>query len=103
MASREETTVTSEISDDRQRRLNRKRQSNYRRRHNNNSTGIRLELGRMDQVCIHCGAKFWMNEKDQRSSQHFTTFSICCAGGKVSLPSLLRPPPYLMNCILPRI
>ena len=58
MASREETTVTSEISDDRQRRLNQERQSNYRRRHSNNSTGIHLDLGRMNQVCIHCGSKF---------------------------------------------
>ena len=72
MASRKETTVTSEISDDRQRRLNQERQSNYRRRHTNTSTvnanAIRHDLGRMNQVCIYCGSKFWMNEKDQRST-----------------------------------
>jgi len=97
MASREETTVTSEISNDRQRRLNQERQSNYRRRHSNNSTDIRLDLGRMNQVCIHCGSKFWMNEKDQRSTYISPTFTICCAGGKVNLPSLLEPPPYLIE------
>ena len=51
----------------------------------------------MDQICVHYGAKFWMDEKVQSSSQAFPSFAVCCAGGKVSLPPLLRPPPYLMN------
>ena len=38
-----------------------------------------------------------MDEKDQCSSQTSPTFAVCCAGGKVRLPPLLRPPPYLMN------
>ncbi|PKK59313.1 hypothetical protein RhiirC2_794998 [Rhizophagus irregularis] len=101
MASTEETTVTSETSDDRQRRLCWKRQSNYRRRHNNNSTGsannVRHDLGRMDQVCAYCDSKFWMKEKDQRSTLISPTFTMCCAGGKVTLPPLLEPPSYLME------
>src|SRR5438105_1992360 len=28
----------------------------------------RYELGRMDQVCVRCGAKFWMEEKDRNSN-----------------------------------
>ena len=38
-----------------------------------------------------------MNEKDQRSTLTSPTFAVCCAGGKVRLPPLLRPPPYLIN------
>ncbi|PKC04553.1 hypothetical protein RhiirA5_248029, partial [Rhizophagus irregularis] len=53
--------------------------------------------GRMDQICTYCGAKFWMNEKDKHSTQNSPSFAVCCAGGKVGLPPLLRPPPYLMN------
>ena len=57
----------------------------------------RHELERMDQICIHCGANFWMEKRDQCSNQISPSYSVCCAGGKVSLPPLLRPPPYLMN------
>src|ERR1700722_10547078 len=38
-----------------------------------------------------------LNEKDQCSSRIFPSFAVCCAGGKVRLSPLLRPPPYLMN------
>ncbi|RIA90058.1 hypothetical protein C1645_738150 [Glomus cerebriforme] len=48
-------------------------------------------------MCIHCGAKFWMQEKDHNSSQTSPTFAMCYAGGKVYLPPLLEPPPYLLN------
>ena len=53
-------------------------------------------LQRMDQICIHCGAKFWINEKDQNSSQAHPSFSVCCAGGKINLSPLLKPPSYLL-------
>src|SRR5262249_23148295 len=78
------------------RRLKNERQAAYRKRQKTTNTE-RHELGRMDQICVHCGAKFWMDEKDQSSSRASPSFSVCCAGGKVRLPSLLRPPPYLMN------
>jgi hypothetical protein len=51
----------------------------------------------MNQICIHCGAKFWIDEKDQNSSRVSPSFAVCCAGGKVSLPPLLKPPSYLMD------
>src|SRR5438876_1230873 len=57
----------------------------------------RYELGRMDQVCIRSRAKFWMEEKDRNSNRMSPTFSICCAHGKVLLPRLIEPPPYLLN------
>ena len=51
----------------------------------------------MNQTCIHCGAKFWMEEKNRNSSLASPTFSTCCAHGKVCLPHLIEPPPYLLN------
>ena len=87
-----------------ERQIMRRKKQRVRHRLNINPTSEqdnigakRHELGRMDQICIHCGAKFWMDEKDQCSSQSFPTFAVCCAGNKVRLPCLLRPPSYLMN------
>ncbi|RIA93994.1 hypothetical protein C1645_690203 [Glomus cerebriforme] len=57
----------------------------------------RHELGRMNQTYIHCGAKFWMEEKNQNTSLAFPTFSTCCAHGKVHLSHLIDPPSYLLN------
>src|SRR3989337_2297852 len=72
--------------------INRKRQKTQHRTSIN-----RHELERMNQICIHCGAKFWIDEKDQNSSRVSPSFAVCCAGGKVSLPPLLKPPSYLMD------
>ncbi|CAI2193395.1 11755_t:CDS:2, partial [Funneliformis geosporum] len=55
------------------------------------------KLGRMDQFCIHCNAKFWINEKDKSGSLTFPSFAVCCTSGKVNLPPLLKPPSYLLN------
>ncbi|PKY58404.1 hypothetical protein RhiirA4_480296 [Rhizophagus irregularis] len=57
----------------------------------------RHELGRMNQTCIHYGAKFWMEEKNRNSSLASPAFSICCAHGKVCLAPLIVLPPYLLN------
>ncbi|PKK58865.1 hypothetical protein RhiirC2_795656 [Rhizophagus irregularis] len=54
------------------------------------------ELGRMNQICTHYGAKFWIDERNHNSSQTFPSFETCCAGGKVSLLPLLEPPTYLL-------
>jgi hypothetical protein len=48
------------------------------------------ELERMDQICVHCGAKFWIEEKIVIVAKHLHLFAVCCAGGKVSLPLLLH-------------
>ncbi len=55
------------------------------------------KLGRMNQTCIHCGAKFWMKEKNRNSSLASPAFSTCCAHGKVHLPRLIDLLPYLLN------
>ena len=87
-----------ETYEQRKKRLHRENQSLYRKRSKSNNIPCttRHELGRMDQVCNHCGAKFWINEKSQNSSQASPSFAVCCAGGKVSLPPLLKPPSYLL-------
>ncbi|CAI2196417.1 16124_t:CDS:1 [Funneliformis geosporum] len=97
MASIDQINNRSETSNDRQRRLNQIRQRNYKRRRINNNIDIRHDLESMNQLCLHCGAKFWMDEKNQRSTQISPTFSVCCVNRKVRLLPLLKPPPYLMN------
>ncbi|UZO05691.1 uncharacterized protein OCT59_026035 [Rhizophagus irregularis] len=51
------------------------------------------KLGRMNQICT----QFWIDERNHNSSQTFPSFTMCCAGGKVSLPPLLEPPSYLLD------
>ena len=111
MASAQEIFESkSKISEQRKKRLHRERQNHYikRKKSNYNKAGINLingqhidierhKLGRMDSICIHCGAKFWIDEKDNNSSRTAPSFSVCCAGGKVILPPLLKPPLYLLN------
>jgi hypothetical protein len=99
-----------ETTELRRKRLAKERQARFRKRQmisdgnekmdesgriNNGIT--RHELGRMDQTYAHCDAKFWLEEKDCNSSRASPTFSICCAHGKVLLPHLLEPLPYLLN------
>ena len=88
----------TESTNNRKRQLHLQRQKNYIKRHkNNNTVSIRHDLGNMDQLCSHCNAKFWMAEKNQKSSHASPTFTVCCSDGKVNLSPLLKPPPYLMN------
>ncbi|GBB91115.1 hypothetical protein RclHR1_18230005 [Rhizophagus clarus] len=105
MTPEQEAAETPQL---RQRRLTKERQTRFRKRQKNNERGTdelgcvdngitRHELGRMDQTCVHCGAKFWLEEKDHNSSHASPTFSFCCAHGKVLLPHLHEPPPYLLN------
>jgi hypothetical protein len=108
MASFQEI-VGSEAPEQRKKRLNKERQIHYRKKQKTEyKAGINLidrqhisikhhELKRMDQICVHCGAKFWIEEKDHSSNKTSPTFAVCCAGGKVSLQPLLKPPSYLLN------
>src|SRR6266498_1215478 len=101
MPSRQEAVETPEL---RRKRLAKERQARFRKSDNSNKRRMdelecitRHDLGRIDQICIHCGAKFWMAEKDHSSNRTSPTFSICCAHGKVLLPPLTEPPSYLLN------
>ncbi|CAG8578066.1 26824_t:CDS:2, partial [Dentiscutata erythropus] len=58
---------------------------------------LRHDMGRMDQACRHCEAKFWMLEKEQNSGLAAPKFPVCCASGKVKLPPLIQLPPHLLN------
>ena len=98
MTSIEEIYNQSETSNDHQRRLQQNRQRDlYKRRRINNKIDVRHDLGSMHQLCLHCDAKFWIDEKNQKSTRISPTFSVCCANGKVKLMPLLKPSPYLMN------
>ena len=88
---------TNKTSNDRQRILNQDRQRNYKRKRNNITEIVRHDCGRMDQLCSYCGSKFWIGERNQKSTLTSPTFFVCCAAGKVRLTPLLKPPPYLMD------
>ncbi len=51
----------------------------------------------MEQLYFHYDAKFWLQEKDHKNSQIFSTFMIYCLNRKVHLLPLLEPLPYLLN------
>ena len=102
--------LENEMHEQRKKRLKSERQATYKKRqktkyksnvnptNRQDSTGIkRHELGRINQICICCGAKFWVEEKNHNSRKNSLAFTKYCADGKVILPSLLEPPSYLLN------
>ena len=52
----------------------------------------RHNLGAMDQLCRHCGARHFIQERVNNSSRANPQFGSCCLHGKVSLPALREPP-----------
>jgi len=59
-----------EVSDQRWKRLSKERKNNFRKSQKINNIEERSyhDLRRMNQMCIHCNAKFWINEKDHNSN-----------------------------------
>ncbi|KAL6598841.1 hypothetical protein ACP70R_046101 [Stipagrostis hirtigluma subsp. patula] len=53
--------------------------------------------------CQYCGAQFWYQERVKRSysGEGHIRFHLCCRGGKVSLPFLKDPPPFLAGLLNP--
>jgi len=50
----------------------------------------------MDAVCQRCNAMFWYGERAQRrGSPAAPDASMCCMKGKITLPSMIEPPPLL--------
>ena len=105
MVSEQETFKTPEQC---RKRLFKERQTRYRKRQKNDniertarvrqhSEIVRHKLERIDQICSHCNAKFWIDERDCNSSQRSPTFAICYADGKVHLPPLLKSLSYLID------
>ena len=50
------------------------------------------DLGRMSEVCQHCGALHWKAERLTASRKNNILFGICCNSGRVQLPPLDPPP-----------
>ncbi|CAB5188308.1 unnamed protein product [Rhizophagus irregularis] len=85
---------TSETPVSHKRRLQRERVECHQQRR---FDGERFDLEIIDQTCLHCGTRFWLCEKNRNSSLSSPRFAMCCAGGKVHLPPVLDPPPYLLD------
>ena len=52
-------------------------------------------LGPMDQLCPHCGARFWNAERTSAGK-----YTSCCGEGKVRLPKINPPPYYIQQLLL---
>ena len=59
----------------------------------------RHDLGRMDNICIHCHAAHWHGEKLSNSPMYSPHFSSCCLEGKIQLATL-GPPPDVLRQLL---
>ena len=49
----------------------------------------------MDQICSYCGAFYWLREKNTHG-----IYQKCCHSGKVVLPAMPPPPPYVKSLLL---
>ena len=56
-----------------------------------------MNLGPPTQVCEHCGAQLWYEERTIKSRK--PKFSLCCSEGKVELLFLKNPPPFLKRLL----
>ena len=56
-------------------------------------------MGKMDIVCLDCGALHWACEKLSKSSQIHPKFGMCCFSGKIKLPKFEDPPVELLNLL----
>ncbi|CAB4414138.1 unnamed protein product [Rhizophagus irregularis] len=68
--------MNNETPKERQKRLQRERQQQKRQSDKENMVPPQ-----------HCGAKMWLGKRTNKSTRS-PVFSICCAKGKVKLPSL---------------
>ncbi|KAG2192401.1 hypothetical protein INT47_012468 [Mucor saturninus] len=55
--------------------------------------------GRMDVECAFCGSIMWINERIARSSLTRPRFNMCCAKGKILLPSFEPTPPEIASLL----
>ena len=59
-----------------------------------------MNLGPPTQICEHCGAQLWYGERTVKSKTPTKPkFSLCCSEGRVKLPLLKEPPPFLGNLL----
>lgn len=56
-----------------------------------------FDEGDAEFACMHCGAMFWYGERIKKDKKKRTnlSFSMCCQHGKVVLPLMHDPPPFL--------
>ena len=47
-------------------------------------------VGAMSEKCMYCGAYFWQSECNTHGK-----YTLCCKAGKVVLPPISKPPPYI--------
>src|ERR1044072_1518619 len=59
-----------------------------------------IDFGQMSEVCKHCGATFWYEERAEKSKKLKSPyFSMCFMKAKIIIPYLLDPPELLLNLL----
>lgn len=59
-----------------------------------------LHLGGPNNVCPHCGALLWTEERVRgRGTQHMPIYNKCCRGGRIVLPPYRTPPEPLLGLL----
>lgn len=53
-----------------------------------------FNVGSMDKVCIHCDARYWVEE--QNTKKQCTN---CCESGKISIPPFSEPPEVIRDML----
>ena len=59
-------------------------------------------MGNCDQVCGHCKALFWYDERIKSASARFPQYHRCCNDGRVSLPAIEDCPHYMKQLVQDR-
>lgn len=73
---------------------------NNRTRTSTSANGKPWNFGRPIYKCQYCKALLWCEERLNSNKGTTTpTFGICCKQGKIDLPPLREPPPYLRNLL----
>ena len=54
-----------------------------------------ISIGDCTEVCKHCKAFFWYDERIKKSNRSCPEYHRCCNNGKVALPTAREPPSYI--------
>ncbi|PWA58300.1 helitron helicase-like domain-containing protein [Artemisia annua] len=69
--------------------------SNQRRRLRQGPPSTYISMGSCTEVCKHCKAFFWYDERVKKSNRNRPEYHRCCNNGKVILETTKESPPYI--------
>ncbi|XP_031107327.1 uncharacterized protein LOC116012010 [Ipomoea triloba] len=62
-----------------------------------------MDIGDPNNICEHCNAIYWYEERVNKAVRSGTTkYSTCCGHGKIKLPKMVPPPKRIFNLFFAR-